>query len=98
MEMPLNIRRIGLLIKKEIKNNRSVADDCILINTKRIYFSSILAIILHVVQFVFFFSSTSVNALWRNIILYSNIIMLFLLGNGFIICKPSETTVNAVGH
>ncbi len=70
------IKKLYNKILKMISENKAVVDDCILINTKRLFYASILALFLHAIQMIYFTLSFSNNTLWSNIIIYSNITMI----------------------
>lgn len=74
----------ALLKRKLIKafhDNMNVLDECALINTRRIYLISIIAIPLHIISILLFTFAQSEDATWRQGIIGSHsVLLIFMVG------------------
>ena len=92
---------IALLKRKLIKafsDNRNVLDECALINTRRIYLISIIAIPLHIISILLFAFAKSEDVTWRHGIIGSHTVLLIFMA-GFLLASRKlrkRTTPNMV--
>ena len=81
------IRRLYITILKTIKKDTNVSNESALINTKRLFIGSVVAIFLHIVQLLNITASFTYNTTWKSTILISNGVMLILWIVIFIISR-----------
>jgi diguanylate cyclase (GGDEF)-like protein len=68
-------------LQKAFLDNKNVLDECALINTRRIYLISIIAIPLHIISILLFAFTKSEDATWRQgIIGCHSVLLIFMIG------------------
>jgi len=64
---------------KAFRDNKTVLDECVLINTRRIYFISIIAIPLHIISILLFVFTKSDDTLWSYGIMMCHLALLVFM-------------------
>ena len=77
-------KKILLKLKSINEYNKNIADKCVMINLKRIYFTSLIIALLHLLHIIQVLN-TDVNNLWKHIIVWANAIMLIIVSASFFV-------------
>jgi diguanylate cyclase len=82
------LHEVFLKLKKFHEESNRVSDDFALINTRRLYYASILAILLHIFTILLYWFNTQADIDWKSFILYANGAMLCIWIASFFITGP----------